>query len=145
MNEEYETYLTKFVLFHRRYDLKNDLGYNQRDFESWEEVKAQLIKDGAVVVVPVYAYDHSCFVLSHQVEPFWWHWQWDSMRVGWAFILRQDVKAIKGWKKITAQRKAELISIIHGNIQGYSNYLNGWSDDDEDLDPDLDENEEDEE
>lgn len=124
-------FLTKFVLFHKRHSVRNDLGYDERAFKSWEAVGRRLKKDGAVVCVPVYAYDHSCFVLSHQIEPFWWHAAWDSGRLGWACVLRQDMKDWYGWSKVTPERLEKLTKIVQDDIQAYSNWLNGWSDDDD--------------
>ena len=57
--------LTKMVCFHRRYSLGDKHKYRQSDHNSWDELKAAILKNEDVAVIePMYMLDHSNITVS---------------------------------------------------------------------------------
>lgn len=105
--------------------------WQPRQCKSWSDVKQALRQavnregDEIVVILPVYAYDHSVFDISTQIEPYWWHAAWDSGQLGFIFITRSKVLAEYGWKKITPERRAKLADRLATEVKTYSQWVNG--------------------
>lgn len=58
------------VCSHRRYNLSDNEDFDTSEFNSWDEVEAYLIRDmGAVVILPLWLYDHGGISISTQ--PFY--------------------------------------------------------------------------
>ena len=87
--------LDTMVCFHKRYSLgDSEHGYKKEDFNSWDELEAQIIKDhNPVVINPLYLYDHSGITIS--ISPF--SCPWDSGQIGWIFVSRKA--ALDNWQK----------------------------------------------
>jgi hypothetical protein len=68
---------TKFVFYHRRYTLPNEINIDQQDYSTWDEMQDEL-KDLYKSVHPVYMYDHSgcAYSLSRFSDSF------DSGQIG---------------------------------------------------------------
>ena len=80
--------LTKIVCFHRRYTLGDKHTYNRNDYNSWDEMKKDIIKKENVgVILPLYIYDHSGITIS--TTPF--HCNWDSTQIGFIYITRDII------------------------------------------------------
>jgi len=111
------------VCFHNRYNLGDeDHGYTSDHYNSWDEVKAQIIKDhDPVVILPLYLYDHSGITIS--TTPF--HCPWDSGRVGFVFISRKA--ALENWskKRVSPKMKKMCTEMIEGSVKKYDQYLTG--------------------
>lgn len=97
---------TKMVCFHNRYTLGDKHNYQKEDYNSWEELKEQIIKDNeGTIVLPLYLYDHSG--LSISTTPF--SCKWDSGQVGWIYSTENYVTS-------------ESMDI---DVQTYDKYLKG--------------------
>lgn len=118
---EYDN-LATLALCHSRYNL-GDLGVKSAaDFNSTIEFKNYLVKElGAVVIVPVFMYDHSGISLS--TKPF--TCPWDSSWVGFAYITKEKLLAEFGGIRATPALKTKAESIIIQEVQTYNEYLSG--------------------
>lgn len=117
--------LGTMVLLHRRHSLGDKHNYREADYSGWAELRNQLVKDGAVVVLPVYGYDHGGLSISTKIEQGWWHYAWDGGRLGFIVAFRQDIKKVQGWTKITNARKMEIIRQLMGEVEAYNTFLSG--------------------
>lgn len=115
--------LGTMVCFHGRYTL-GDIGhgYGLSDFNSWNELKKQIIKDhDPAVILPIYMYDHSGITISTQ--PFSCHW--DSGQIGFIYIGRLKVMKEYNVKRITHLLKDRLTEYLKAEVETYDNYLTG--------------------
>ena len=93
--------ITTMVCGHRSYDLGDKHNYKQGDFNSWDEMKEQIIKDYKVLMIkPLYLYDHSGITISTSS----FGCNFDSGQVGWVFV--DETKFKKGIELIVAFRDA---------------------------------------
>jgi len=109
---------------HRRYRLGDEETSNLLDklvseCDGWDEVE-QLLTDeyDAVVILPIYMYDHSGIALS--TSPF--SCRWDSGRLGLIYATREDLKREYGKQPIPLE---DVIEILKGEVSTYSAYVSG--------------------
>lgn len=124
-SKDYSDNLDVMVCFLSRYNLGDKgHGYKQSDFNSWEELKEQIIKDhNPVVIKPLYLYDHSGITIS--TSPF--SCPWDSGQVGWIFVSRKA--ALENWgksnKTSNKSLEARVNKYINASVKEYDDYLRG--------------------
>ena len=115
--------LGAMVCFHKRYILGDDNhDYCQGDFNSWDDLKAQIEEDHDVVdILPIYMYDHSGVTIS--TTPF--SCPWDSGQIGFIFATVQQAKEV--WDmEVVVERDAESIRrILLAEVEAYDQYLRG--------------------
>lgn len=114
--------LGTMICFHRRYDLGDKHSYSSDDYSSWEEMKQAIIKEeNPAVILPLYMYDHSGISIS--TSPF--SCRWDSGQIG--FILVSKKKALEefGGKIVTAKLKERIEKILEGEVETYTQYVEG--------------------
>ena len=120
--------LGKMICFHKRYELGDKHEYNQDDFDSWEELEKQLKKDGAVVIAPLFLYDHSG--LRIKIGSFTGllpqgHAEFDSGQVGYIVAFQDDIKKEFDVKKITKATIDKTRKILEGEVKAYDQFLAG--------------------
>jgi hypothetical protein len=98
------------ICFHKKYALGDfNTGYNERDFNNWQEVYDRLRLDGYQTILALYIYDHSGVSISAQSfvgrAP---HAEWDSGMVGFIADKEEGVE-----KRLIAE------------IEEYDQYLQG--------------------
>lgn len=115
------------VCFHGRYSL-GDEGHGIRqsvDFGSWKELKNYLIKKrGAVVILPMYMYDHSGITV--RTHPF--NDGWDSGQIGFTYATRKEILEnfpITKPKKLTPDLIQKATALLISEVQTYDDYLTG--------------------
>jgi hypothetical protein len=111
------------VCFHSRYSLGDEgHGIRQSDFDSWDEVEDYLIKEmEAVVILPLYLYDHSGITMrTHSFND-----RWDSGQVGFIYATRKDILDNWGGKKLTKELRQKAHDLLVGEVQDYDDYLTG--------------------
>ena len=101
---------TKFVMFHNRYNLPNELGIKHEDYNSWDEIQEALDKEYKWVY-PVYMYDHGGVAFA--INQF--SCKWDSGQVG--FIVSNDGNAHEAYTNATEELK-EFNHYISGEVYG---------------------------
>jgi len=121
--------LGSMVMFHKRYNLPNEGDYNKNDYNSWGELKKAIIrKEDPAIILPVYMYDHSGVALkvgSFQGLLPQGHTEFDSGQVGFIFISKAKARKEYSWKQITKTRREQLEKYLTGEVEIYSQFLNG--------------------
>jgi hypothetical protein len=98
------------VCFHRNYDLGDEHTYIKADFDSWQGLYDQLVKDGYQTILALYLYDHSGISIR-AIQSFYGrapYAEWDSGQVG--FI---------------AHKEAEKEGLLKAEVEEYDHYLTG--------------------
>lgn len=122
--------LGKMVCFHKRYRL-GDSG-NPIDpswFNSWREMEEYIDRKlNAMVILPVYMYDHSGITIS--TKPY--DCPWDSGQLGFIYATRDDIVKWferKRWSKTLYELTEK---ILEQEVEEYDRYLQGGDNEDED-------------
>ena len=114
--------LGTMICFHRRYDLGDKHNYSSDDYNSWEEMKQAIIKEeNPAVILPLYMYDHSGISIS--TTPF--SCRWDSGQIGFILVSKKKVLEEFGGKIVTAKLKERIEKILEGEVETYSQYVEG--------------------
>jgi len=114
------------VCFHKRYDLGDtQTDYRQEAFESWDELKAEIIKkEKPLVIKPLYMLDHSGITIS--TSDF--NDRWDSGQIGWVYITNKTIDVcgttIKN-DETFAQYKKRLGEYLDAEVEVYDQYVRG--------------------
>lgn len=84
------------ALFHRKWNLPQEQeGLSTDMFSSWDEMEEYILEElDAIVLRPVYMYDHSMQDFSTSVRPGWYHYSWDGGQVGFIFTTRKRMNEI---------------------------------------------------
>lgn len=107
--------LGTMVCFHRRYDLGDKHDYCSGNYDGWEEMKEDIIKQENVhTILPLYLYDHSGITISTSS----FSCRWDSGQVGWIFVSKDKVK-----KEGIDETKVE--EYLKGEVETYDQYIRG--------------------
>lgn len=114
--------LGKMVCFHRRYNLGDKHDYNHSDYNSWDEMEKDIIKnENVAVILPLYLYDHSGITIS--TTPF--SCRWDSFKIGFIYVSKEDVLKEFGGRIVTKKLKEKAEAILKGEVKTYDQYLRG--------------------
>ena len=114
--------LGKMVCFHRRYDLGDKHDFKKGDYNSWDELKAAILKkENVAVIQPMYMYDHSGITVS--TKPF--SCSWDSGQIGFIYITKEAAREGFMVKNVTAKIKERLLVNLNGEVETYDQYLTG--------------------
>ena len=114
--------LGTMICFSRRYNLGDKHCYDKGDFNSWDKLEKEIIKDnGPCIILPVYMYEHGGIALATTS----FRCNWDSGQVGFIFVSKSKVKSEYGYKNITPQRREKIEEILNFEVKLYSKYING--------------------
>ena len=97
---------------HRRYNL-GDEQVDTTNYDSWDDALSTI---DHIVVLPLYLYDHSGITM--RTTPF--SCGWDSGRVGWITMSKEQILNTFGGKRVTAKRKQQALEVAI-----YDAYLTG--------------------
>lgn len=112
----------KMICFHRRHNLGDKHDYNSNDYNGWDEIEEQLIKDfNNDIILPIYMYEHS----GATINTTGFNCPWDSGQVGWVIVNRPMMRACMGWRVITEARKEKLLEILRQEVSTYNQFLSG--------------------
>lgn len=135
---EWDT-LGTMVCAHGRYNLGDDDGlekarelinkhYSNKwlDNEGYDlthvpDIEELLERTGAAIMLPLYLYDHSGITMK--TTPF--SCPWDSGKVGFIFVSKEDVRKEYSWKRLTQARIQEIQTYLEGEVEVYDQYLTG--------------------
>lgn len=111
------------VCFHGKYNLGDkEHGYRKEDFNSWDELENQIIKDhNPIVIKPLYLYDHSGITIS--TGDFCD--RWDSGQVGFIFFGRKQALDCYMVKRITKSVREKCNKEVDTSVRVYDTYLRG--------------------
>jgi len=109
--------LGKMVCFHDRYNLGDDHDLRTGDFEAWAWLKTHLQEEeGAIVILPLYLYDHSGLTMS--TSPF--SCPWDSGQVGFIYTTKPSAK-------LTAEALDQAVyharEVLESEVKAYDQFL----------------------
>ena len=111
-----------FIFFHNRYNLANDTEYKWSDFNGWDEMEKQIVKDlEPVEIRRIYMYDHSGVTIAD--HPF--SCPWDSGMIGFALISRKSALQEMNVKRVSKKVKEWVKKYLDATIQTYGQYLQG--------------------
>ena len=81
----------------------------------------------AVVILPLYLFDHSGISMSTDSSNFWAQDSagWDWGKVGLIWVERKQVLKEFGTKRITKKIKALMLKVLGGEVETYNQYLTG--------------------
>jgi len=114
--------LGTMVCFHGRYDLGDKHNYKSGDYNGWDEMEKNIIKNENVgVILPLYLYDHSGITIS--TSPF--SCNWDSGKIGFIFISKEKMLKEYGGKIVTQTLKDKVTGYLKGEVETYDQYLTG--------------------
>jgi len=111
-----------FIMFHKRYNLGDEHDYKFVDYDGWDEMEAQIIKDhNPVEIRRIYMYDHSGITISDHTfsDP------WDSGMIGFALISRKSALEVMNAKRVTKKIKEWAKKCLDSSIKTYDEYLQG--------------------
>lgn len=111
------------VCFHRRYNLGDEgHGLREQNFHSWSEVEQHLREaKGAVVILPMYMYDHS----GLRVNTTGFSCPWDSGQIGFVYADRKACLEALGTKRLTAAGRMKVHRLLMGEVETYDQFLSG--------------------
>jgi hypothetical protein len=110
---------TIMVCFHKRYNLGDKTDYKSDNFDSWDELKEQIMKDYKVLMIkPLYLYDHSGITISTSS----FGCNFDSGQVGWIFVDETKFKKLCGEGTYTNE---EIEQWIDSEVKTYDQYITG--------------------
>jgi len=113
--------LGQLLLFHRKYNLGDELGYAERDFSDFKDMETFLReKEGAVVLLAVFGLDHGCFRI--QVGNF--NDPWDSGQLGYIWATAHDIAKWYGVPEPTQHHLDLARSVLIAEVAAYDAYLN---------------------
>lgn len=107
------------VCFHNKYTLGDKHDLESPDYSSWAEVRDAIeVDEGALVILPLYLYDHSGISMSVGASRGQ-HAAWDSGQVGFIYCTDGDMVA-NGIKDLD---QAE--ALLRGEVETYNQFLTG--------------------
>jgi len=129
--------LGKMICWHSRYTLGDiklleNYSYSKdcklkdltENCNGWDEVEEVLKKEfGAVVILPLFLYDHSG--LSMRTYSHGQHAGWDGGYVGFIYATKADILKEYSVKRITKAIKTKVENILVQEVKTYSQYLEG--------------------
>ena len=90
----------------------------------WDEIEEVLKKEfGAVVILPLFLYDHSG--ISMRTYSHGQHAGWDGGYVGFIYATKADILKEYSVKRITKAIKEKVEKILTSEVETYSQYLEG--------------------
>ena len=114
--------LGTMVCFHNRYAFGEETELKSSDFSSWEELESYLYKtEKALIVVPVFLYDHS----GLSVNTTGFSCPWDSGQIGYIYTSKEKIRNEYGCKRISKKLKEQIREMLVSEIDSYNQYLSG--------------------
>lgn len=84
-----------------------------------EDLEAEFSRN--CIALPVYLYDHSGITINTTG----FSCSWDSGKVGYIWVSKEDIKKEYGWNRITKQREEKIKTYLEGEIETFDQYLTG--------------------
>lgn len=114
--------LGRMVCMHRRYVLGDEHDYREEQFSGWEELREELErKEGAVVILPLFLYDHSGITMNTTG----FSCPWDSGQVGFIYARKEDILKWFNRKRLSKALLERAAEILVNEVNTYDQYLTG--------------------
>ena len=114
--------LGTMVCFHNRYAFGDETELKSCDFSSWEELESYLYKrEKALIVVPVFLYDHS----GLSVNTTGFSCPWDSGQIGFIYASKERIRNEYSCKRISKKLRKQVREMLVSEVDSYNQYLSG--------------------
>lgn len=114
--------LGAMICFHKRYIIGDEHSYNSDDYNSWDDIEKQLIKDYKNdIILPIYMYDHS----GQTINTTGFSCRWDSGQIGFIILDRAQLLKTHGVKRISKDFKQKLFDYLIDEVSTYDKYMTG--------------------
>jgi len=104
--------------WHRRYGLGDKDAQPPCDSACVARINGM---ETAVVVLPLYLYDHSGITMNTTG----FSCPWDSGQVGYIYVTREQIEAEYGWRRLTRKRRRIVEEVLRQEVKTYDDYLTG--------------------
>lgn len=104
----------RMVCYHGKYNLGDSHNFRDKDYNSWDEIRASIEEAGGVLILPLGLYDHSGISMYIGTS----HDRWDGGQVGFIYCTDEDLKR-EGITLETAE------SLLRAEVKQYDAYLTG--------------------
>lgn len=122
INPREDDNLGTMVCFNSRYNLGDKHNYTKSNYNSWEELEADIIKTEKVgVILPLMIYDHSGITMYIGTSGD----RWDSSRVGFIFISKKKMCEEYGYKRVSKKLIERVTKYLHSEVETYDSYIKG--------------------
>jgi len=111
-------HLGTIVCGHSRYEL-GDIQINDSSFD--REKFEKDVKNGKIIALDVYLYDHSGITINTTG----FSCPWDSGQIGYIFVDKKKVREEYLWKRITKAREELIREYLRNEVKEYDNFLTG--------------------
>jgi hypothetical protein len=115
--------IVKMICFSKRYNLGDKHDYKFHDYNNWDEMKADIIRnEKPLVIQPLYFYEHSGCSIS--TSPF--GCRWDSGQIGFAIITKEMIRKTFNVKHVLKKKWYDKsVEMLNGEVETYDQYLTG--------------------
>ena len=114
--------LGTIICFHKRYILGDNTDIGQENYHSWEDLETFLYKKyNALIVIPIYMYDHSGITIRTYPFPC----RWDSGQIGYIYVSKKKVREEYGIQRISKKLKRTVKTMLLSEIEVYDHYVSG--------------------
>lgn len=114
--------LGTMVCFHKRYTLGDKHDYDHTNYDDWQEMEKEIIREEDVaVILPLYLYDHSGITMS--IGKF--SCPWDSGQVGFIYVTKEKLREKYDKKRVSQKLKDRAEEILESEVETYDQYLTG--------------------
>ena len=114
--------LGTMICFHSNYCLGDKHEYRHQDYQGWEHMEREIIKNEDVgIILPLYLYDHSGITMNTTG----FHCPWDSGKVGFIIISKEKMRYEYSKKRISKQLIERVKGYLRSEVEEYDSYLTG--------------------
>ena len=120
--------LGRMVCMHRRYDLGDKHDYRESQFSNWDDLRKELEQEeGAVVILPLFLFDHSGITMSCSSSRFRMADSagWDWGQVGFIYATKEDILKEFSKKRLSKKLLEKVEEILVNEVKTYDQYLTG--------------------
>jgi len=113
---------TKMICFHKRYNLGDKHDFDFHDYSSFDEMEKDIIKkENAVIIKPLYMYDHSGITIA--TTPFSCHW--DSGQIGFVIVTKEQIRKEYEVKRVTKKLIEKAEKVLDSEVETYCMEVEG--------------------
>jgi len=114
--------LGTMAIFHKRYNFGDEVDFLATDFPDWPEMEDYIKTDlKAVVILPIYMYDHSGITINTQE----FSCPWDSGQVGFIYVTESDLKDCHGVSELTQEHIDKATTCLEEEVKTMDRYITG--------------------
>ena len=114
--------LGTMAIFHTRYNFGDEIDFSSDDFKGWEEIEEHIKTNlKAVVILPIYMYDHGGITINTQG----FSCPWDSGQVGFIYVTEDRLKKEYSVPTLTGYLVDKASKTLKQEVKTLDMYLRG--------------------